>query len=509
MERDVIRLVVFKGRKVVAWRTTEVPQETSPTDLEGPSNGNEGRDLSTLRSVLSDLGIKSSGRLRGLLDKVGIRRGRVVMDLSLYTTLMRHLRIPKVRGRYLEPVVISEVLESLPFHKDEVDITWQLEKGEEGQSVFAIALPKQRVDLQVKVVKEAGLIPVAAYSKAAALALSCGVTDGIIVHLGSSETALVLANGGVPQVVHQLEFGSGESTPEQQASTLARAIEQVAGYYQSVDPNERGQSLPVILTGQTVEASLVAQSLVKKLRRQVLPIKPLVSHPSDFPLPEYATNVGLFLADRAVNDRQAPESLTGARPLNLLPERHRPRPIPALQTGVFTLLLLLAIYPMNVIDLVDAKLAEREQLSRQLQSLQKQEQSFNVLLTSHRENNAQLEDANSQIIELEDRLEDLDTDMDILLARLSTITETAPPPGVELSGVAPLGADFSVVGSASSHAEALRYVANLRGNPLFEDARIMRIDGAGGANPDGSNTVSFQIKVFVPQESQPEGDPAD
>jgi hypothetical protein len=153
LEKDVVRVVTFKGKRVTGWKTTDIsqrqqaPEPEDGTAVEYPS-------VSPLQSILDDLGIKYGGRLWKTLDKMGFRRGRVVMDLSLYTTLMRHLQIPKVRLRYLEPVVVSEVLESLPFSKDEVDISWQLHKEEEGQWVYAIALPKQRVDSQVKLVKD-------------------------------------------------------------------------------------------------------------------------------------------------------------------------------------------------------------------------------------------------------------------------------------------------------------------------------------------------------------------
>ena len=36
-----------------------------------------------------------------------------VMDLTLYTTLMRYLQVPRVRGRFFEPMVVSEVLEAI------------------------------------------------------------------------------------------------------------------------------------------------------------------------------------------------------------------------------------------------------------------------------------------------------------------------------------------------------------------------------------------------------------
>jgi hypothetical protein len=62
------------------------------------------------------------------------------------------------------------------------------------------------------------------------------------------------------------------------------------------------------------------------------------------------------------------------------------------------------------------------------------------------------------------------------------------------------------VGTASSHAETLRYAANLKESPLFADARVIRVDGSGGANPDISTSVSFQIRLSVPQTEGPDED---
>jgi hypothetical protein len=158
--------------------------------------------------------------------------------------------------------------------------------------VFAIALHKQRVDSQVGLVKEAGLIPAAAYSKAAALALAAGVPDAILIHLEPSEAAIVLSHQGELQVVHQLELGKGDATPETRARALARAAGQVAGYYQPFDNLEQGESLPIVLTGQRSEIDQVVNALQDILHRPALPPRLPLSYPQDFPLAEYATNVG-------------------------------------------------------------------------------------------------------------------------------------------------------------------------------------------------------------------------
>lgn len=514
IERDVIRVVVFKGKTVVAWGLAALEEGTSPAEHTGtPPSDEESAEMSHashLAGLLSGLGIQSGGRLWNLLNQIGIRQGKVVMDLSLYTTLMRRLRIPKVRRKYLQPVVASEVLESIPFEEDEVDLAWALEWTDEGPSVFAIALPKQRVDSQVSLVKEAGLIPAAAYSKAAALALASGVSDAILVHLEPSEAAIVLACQGDPQVVHQLELGKGNSTPQELARALARAANQVAGYYQPFDPAEQGESLPVILTGQSSDTALLVNTLQDILRRQVLPPQPPLDYPQDFPLEEYAANMGLFLADRFSRKGQKQDSGQTAHSLNLLPERHRPRQLPVLQAAVFITLLLLAVHPFNVSNLVDAKVMEKQAISRDLQELKAQERNHDLRLASRQESKKVLENTTGQIQKIESRLETLQEDMDTHLARLVTMTSLALPPNVELAGVAPLGDGYSLSGSASSYTEALQYVNNLKTYPVFEDARALRVEGSGGTNPEGGvGRISFQIRVSLPEEpTSEEGDSA-
>ena len=95
--------------------------------------------------------------------------------------------------------------------------------------------------------------------------------------------------------------------------------------------------------------------------------------------------------------------------------------------------------------------------------------------------------------------------MDTLLNRMVTMTSLALPPNVELSGVAPLGDGYSVSGCASSYSEALQYANNLKTYSVFEDARVLRVEGSGGTNPEsGVGRISFQIRVSLPEEPSSE-----
>jgi Tfp pilus assembly protein PilN len=211
--------------------------------------------------------------------------------------------------------------------------------------------------------------------------------------------------------------------------------------------------------------------------------------------------VGLFLADRLSRKGQGQDSGQTAHSLNLLPERHRPRPFPILQAAVFITLLLLAVHPFNLSAWVDARVLEKEAISRNLQELKGQERNHDRLLASHQESKNALESTAGQTQKLESHLDSLQEEMDTFLTRLITMTSLALPPNVELAGVAPLGDGYSLSGSASNYAEALQYVNNLKTYPIFENARALRVEGSGGTNPEGGvGRISFQIRVFLPKE---------
>ncbi|HEU0020448.1 MAG TPA: hypothetical protein VFR55_02060 [Dehalococcoidia bacterium] len=496
-EKDALRVVVFQGRKVVAWGSadpTYLPETIVDLPDGGPPEIEKATAQSPLQSVLTELGIGQGGRLWSLLDQIGIRRGRTVMDLSLYTTLTRQLRVPKVKGRYLEPVVLSEVLASLPFAREEVEIAWQVQQeNAEDDSVFAVAMPKQRLEAQIMAAREAGLVPAAAYSKSAALASVSGVLNGIVIHLETSDAALVLIQDGYPKTVHEIEYGSEESSLETRADNLARAFGQVASYYQPADPQD--QELPVILTGMTGETDRLSQLLRDKIHRRTLTIDPPLQYPQSFPVEEYAINLGLFLTDQP-DGRPEIKGSSQSLALNLLPKHHLPNALPILQAAVFIILLLLAFHPINITARVDAKVLEKDAFSSEVSLLRGQQRRLNSVSSSFQETQAQLAAVSLQADGLDAQLDTLNQQLSTLMEQISSITRLASDQNITLTGVSPRGTDqFSLAGTAGSHTELLTYVQTLRDHPLFEDALVLNVGGIGGANPADDLVVTFSAQV--------------
>ena len=326
----------------------------------------------------------------------------------------------------MEPMIISEVLEAIPIDRKEVDISWHLEKGQDEQSVFAVTLPKDRVDSQVQLARDSGLVPAAAYSKANVLALAAGIPNAIVVHLEHPQTAIVLISNGDPQVVHQLDFAESSSGLEEQSEAIARAVDQVAGYHQSFNPRVRSAQLPVILTGEnSAESNPVVQNLRQSLDWEVRAFTPPIACPEGFPIEQYVSNVGLLLADRVQAQESDNDRHQRAPALNLLPKRHRPLPLPTSQAAVFLTLFLLALHPFDLADWIQGQELETQVVSRELRDLQQQEKKHDVILMDHQQSQSGYESAREQTVELQNRVADSRGSVNTLLTRLDIITASS------------------------------------------------------------------------------------
>ena len=441
----------------------------------------------------SDAPVGDTGPLGGLLKEMPAGRARLVTDMPIYAPLIRQLYLPKVSGRYRQQMILSEVLETIPFEPEEVDVSWQLRQDSEGEEAFAIAVPKEHMDSQVRIVKEANLSPSATYTKATALAFAIGISDAIVVHLEQDRVATVLVHESTPQVVHQQDFPWTTTNPQEQADALAAAVDQVAGYYQARGPASESDPLPVVLTGQVPNGERVLATLPRVLGRPVLPFAPTVGYPDDFPQDTYAANLGLFLADQARTKRWGESNGAIGPALDVLPQRYRPRPLPVLQIGVFVALFLLVGLAVVITGPVNDKVSDADQLSLSRDQAQTDESDQLEIQVARLGEQRELEEAQQLAVGMESGLAQLQLNTDSLVNGLKAIIERTSRFGVALSSVTHPEGAFDLAGNAGSYNEVFAYADDLRALDLFEEAAIRQLTGSG------EGTVAFSLLASVPQ----------
>ena len=507
LEDGVARAVVLEGQEIVAWGKADPAEEEDDRDdsdvrevesvaLQQVEDVGADMELSEEETSLVQAGAEDSSdrrpdpadiaRIRSLLTELRARGTRLVTELPLYAPLIRHIPLPDVRRRYVEPVLMSEVAERIPFELDEVDVKWRLERSDGGNTAMAIAVQKSIVDDHVRVMEEAGGRPLATYSQAAAFALAAGVPDAIIVHVTRGRSAVVLVRGGVPQAVYEVVRPVGEERPEDQADALARAVEQMDSYDQTLGAEGEVRQLPLVLTGEGASGIDLRQTL----HREVISLSPQVTVPDGFPVAEYASTVGL-----AILDAQRPKILRrssdkGAASLNLLSDRHLPKPLPVVPIGVF---LGLALFAGVLVFTLSPKVAAADQDAAaamlQVESKEGEERRGRLKLGSINNLRGQARDVRQQTIELKSYIDGLSEEMAEQGARfelIETITEFKRPDTVSVANLAPEGDRFRISGVAPTLGEAVQYTDNLRDSGLFVEVNITSVSGAGRSQPGGS-----------------------
>ncbi len=469
------RVLVLEGREVVSWGTALIGAEDSepPSESGGPSV-----------------------QLRGLVRELPRHRGRMITSLLHYTTLARYLQLPKIGRRYLGQVIASEVLGTAPFSEDEVDIMWRARKTEAGQSALAVAVPKESVDQQMLMLRNAGCRPVAAYSRASALAFAVGVPDVYIVDLSVLTATIVLVQTGVPRAVHKADLPEEGSGPEQRADATARAVERVSSYREAQADGAENPSIPVCYVGQLATDEGLIGALEARLPLETIRFESPFKHPDHFPFHEYAANLGLIEADRAVAPPGRKSSERGWTTFNLLPERHLPRSIPWKPIGLLAAFVLLLYLASSLAGVVGDVQAERDTLASGLERMERQARTHCLTMAREQYLETAVTEAGRQISGLDSVQADFDRGTQVLLAQLEQATRTALPSGVALSSVSLQGGGLLLSGTAPSYARVIQYSTNLKASDGFVGTTIIRVDAS--CSGGGSGVVSFQITATFP-----------
>jgi hypothetical protein len=492
LEDGFARIVVFSGTKIIAWKKAAIePPAYGPVQEpeEGRAEPKVSRPLGTL--------------LDALAADTNLRIKRVVTDLPLYLPLLRHVPLPKVKGRYQREIIHAEVMETIPFGPGEIDLFWSVHQSvqsgssgrERSREASVVAVPRGPIDSQVQLITDSGLSLKAAYTGSAALAVAVGIPDVVVVHLNLTQGTLVMVREGIPRVVHQVEFAGRNMGIDDQAAALAFAVDQVSGYQASELPKTGAAALPVVFTGELSGRDSLLRAMAKATGRPVQPYHAAGECPDGMATAEYAANIGLFQAARPKPGGQGKGRRSPA--LNVLPERHRPRPLPLAPAGAFAALLVLAMLAFNLTGWVSNVASEAGALAAKLDIREEQARDYRLAVARVQAFTRRTDEASLEAQELDSTLDDLKLQMETLLERLESISALAASNNVQLNRMAPEPNGFSIVGGATTHAQVLAYAAALRAAPEFENATVQQVANAA------EGRLSFTVLALVPQPPEP------
>ena len=384
--------------------------------------------------------------------------------------------------------------------------------------MYAVAVPKAEIERTAGLLAESGLTPAAAYAKSTALAYVADADDALIIHFQDGVAAIIPVRGGEPGAVHQVACAQDKDHPQAAYHDLVRAVELVDGFdpgyalpdgigdqdplenSDALELEEAGQALDaVVLTGDILSAGIDPRLLADVLHRPVATLQTSVKHPDEFPPAQYASNIGMFLADgagigpwksahRSPQTRQTRRNLPPG--LNVLPKRHMPPPLPVIPALIFLGLLLAVAGIVPAWGTANAAVIRANALETQLDVQQGQAKQRRSMVDRQLELDGQLQAASDEASALDSRLIETQHRMRTLLARLKAATDDSQSYGVFLYSLNPEQDGFAISGTAETHDNVLLYARAVRDSGHFGDVRVTALEGLG---KEAGGMITFRI----------------
>lgn len=184
----------------------------------------------------SDL-TKLAEAIKKLHQESKISTKNVAVSLPEDKAYSKVVSFPKLSDKELQTAIRWEAEQYIPVPLDEVSLDYQIvgtrkEGVVEKMEIFLVAAPKRLIEKTMKVLRAAGLTPVALETEILSLARSLVVPDGetsLLVDLGAKATDVAIVEGG--QVVFTRSVGiAGEALTRAVATRLNLAPAQAEEY---------------------------------------------------------------------------------------------------------------------------------------------------------------------------------------------------------------------------------------------------------------------------------------
>ena len=473
IESNEIRYLVVKGKYIYSWGSVPLPP--------GLVKQNIIADSAELSSIINSLFIEKK------LPKNGI-----IASMTGLRSVLRTFRLPKVKPGLLEEAIRHEAEREMPVPLEELYLTRQLidSKGAE-QQFFVLGVPREILDTEVTTLAHAGIRPDVINLKPIALTRAVNRSEAIIIDLEAETFDLVVVVGSIPAIMRTvISRGKGlllEDRIPQLKDELARTIE----FYNSNHPDlPLNPEIPVFLTGQLSDNSATHELVQMAVSNPVEPLSPPGKFSPDFPIGQYAVNIGLA---RQKSSSKNNESVPVVNP-NILAHRYEARhlsPVKVLCPIVAVGLAALMFFVYQMKADTEAEIA-----------------GFNDELVSI---NLQIDDTRETAVRTAAAIQDVESDAILLQESSESILATlatsdlslslkpaldAIPGGVQITAVNQLPNQLSLDGQAEEESAVAQYVLALERTGLFSGVYVSPLLGGGSEDP-----VDFSIVCDITAEN--------
>jgi type IV pilus assembly protein PilM len=255
--------------------------------------------------------------IKRLFKAKRVKKHKVVVGVSGLHCLSRPITLPELPKAILAEAVRQEAKRVLPVPPEQLYLSWlTIPAPEEKTRVFLVAMPRNTVDMLLKVLNKAGLKPYFIDLKPLLLARIAKETTAIIADVQSTEFDIVIMADGVPQPVRTVSLPSEAIFREKKLPMIQEELGRTIEFYNSNNQeNPLVSTVPIFVSGELANEPELCQSLSSELGHPVLPLPSPLEFPSGLDTNRYMVNIGLAL-QRLSSKKKAKPSVDN---INILP----------------------------------------------------------------------------------------------------------------------------------------------------------------------------------------------
>lgn len=275
-EAGGLRYLATTGGRVTKWGSLELP-------------------LGLIKNGLITNPVEMGTILHELFTQQELDRRRVVTALTGLRSIPRILTLTKLQGSLLEETIAQEARTEMPLPLDDLYLSWEsYEVQGEMQRIYLLGVPRDLVDAQVKALEAASIRPHVMDIQPLALIRAVNQPDAIITNLEQGSMDVILVQGFQPAVMRTCSLEEDDLSDEGRLDRLVNELVQATRFYNDSHPNAMISAMtPLYMTGRLLGHRDAREYVAVNVEYPAAPVTSSIQAPSDMPVAEYMTNLGL------------------------------------------------------------------------------------------------------------------------------------------------------------------------------------------------------------------------
>lgn len=231
-----------------------------------------------------------------ICGRFALPRSRVAWAIPGHQMATQIIDLPDLHGEELRRAITEEAERFLGIGAAESFLYWQRLEGRiRRRSVFLLAVPKTTVLSALEALDAAGIRPWTMDARPLAIARAVGRSNAIVIGLEETSLDLVIVDRGTPRFLRSLPLPAS-SDLEGAQNRLLEETERCLSYYGDIHPSHPlDPEIPIFLTGSLATGITLAERLRAVTHHPIGRLASSLSHPPDFPVSDFAVNLGLAL----------------------------------------------------------------------------------------------------------------------------------------------------------------------------------------------------------------------